>query len=891
MIKKTKEFLYDSSIDVQDRLFYLISIISLFGLLGAIVIGFFIGENTEGLVGTFLVFLFLLLVVTIGKRKNKLVIAANGAAFILIFISLPYTYFTSGGVYGGTPIWFLFVMIFVGMVLKKHEKVAMIIAECLVALACYTIQYFYPATVMTHYRETVFFDSIFSFYIVGIILTILLSFQTFLYRIENNKANKQREEIEDLNKAQNRFFSSMSHEIRTPINTIIGLNEMILREQNISDEVAEDAANIQSASNMLLHLINDILDMSKIQSGQMELTENNYFPGDILSDIVGMLWIKANEKDLDFKISVAPDIPKELFGDEMRIKQILINVINNAIKYTSQGYVSLEVSCRKGKDNTTVMVYSVSDSGIGIKKENIPYLFNAFKRVDEDKNRNIEGTGLGLSIVKQLIDLMGGKITVNSVYTKGSTFIIEIPQQVINSGELGDINIGKNKSNYARAAYKQKFEAPDANILVVDDTKANLMVVQKLLKKTQVKIDTASNGIEALDKTLKKKYDVIFMDHLMPEMNGIDCLHSIRNQIGGLSKESRVIALTANAGSDMQKLYMGEGFDGYLVKPISGDALERALYNQLPGNLVKETGSPDLIDKSFSWVNDHTKKANVVITTDSPSDIPKEIIDKYNIAIISFKIKTDDGVFKVDDEIEANGLLAYMRMNESSGITTLFPSVDDYSNFFAEQLMRAHNILHLSTTSKIYTHSYESAVEAAGVFENVTLYDTEELSTGQGMMVIKACELAVKGYTIAEIIEELDRYKKKVRTTFVVDTLDLLVKQKQISPFVSNIAKAFMIRPVIKIKKGRMKVGSIYIGSRLASWEKYIYSVLDGFDEIDHKVLYVTYIGLSQSELKYIAGILRTRPAFDKVYFVKSSTSIAINCGPGTFGLLYETLQ
>ena len=275
--------------------------------------------------------------------------------------------------------------------------------------------------------------SIFS--VFQIVMGVIMSYTRYRLNQQLVTAERQRKEIEMLNKSQNSFFSNMSHEIRTPINTIIGLNEMILRE-DVSEEVVEDAVNIKAAGKLLLNLINDILDMSKFQSGSMQLLIEPYHTGDMLSDIVGMLWIRAKDKKLDFNVDVSPDIPAELVGDEVRIKQILINVINNAIKYTKEGSVSLTVQCEINADKTCKMIYMVSDTGIGIKSEDIPYLFSAFKRVDETTTKHIEGTGLGLSIVKQLVDIMGGKITVNSVYKKGSTFIIEIPQRIESDGSV-----------------------------------------------------------------------------------------------------------------------------------------------------------------------------------------------------------------------------------------------------------------------------------------------------------------------------------------------------------------------------------------------------------------------------------------------------------------------
>mgnify|MGYP001069983609 FL=1 len=325
---------------------------------------------------------------------------------------------------------------------------------------------------------------------------------------------------------------------------------------------------------MLLTLINDILDLSKIKSGKMEIVNVSYETGALFSEIVNMIWIKAREKGLEFRLQVDPSIPSMLCGDEVRIKQVLINLLNNAIKYTSVGTVTLSIRCERLMLNRVRVWYSVEDTGQGVKKENIPYIFNAFKRVNEEKNRHIEGTGLGLSIVQQLVELMGGEISVNSVYTKGSTFVVTLEQDIVNSRELGTFTLASRSRVHEGEQYHQSFEAPDAHILVVDDNEMNLKVVHKLLKETKVQIDTAESGAECLRLTQYQHYDTILMDHLMPEMDGIECLHALRTQPGGLCQDVPVIALTANAGSNNQLLYRKEGFAGYLAKPVSGALLE-----------------------------------------------------------------------------------------------------------------------------------------------------------------------------------------------------------------------------------------------------------------------------------------------------------------------------
>jgi len=512
----------------------------------------------------------------------------KGATYITVLLLLlfMFSFFSAGGFYSGVPEWFVLCFVYISITLEGRRKAIFFLLCTAETLLCYYIAYYFPESVAKNTQRHTFFDSANSVIMVGALTSVLLLFLNRLYEEENELSKQQKKEIEELNKAENHFFSSMSHEIRTPINTIIGLNEIILRG-DISDDVAENARNIQGASKMLLTLINDILDLSKIKSGKMDIVNVSYETGALFSEIVNMIWIKAKEKGLDFQLHVDSSIPSMLCGDEVRIKQVLINLLNNAVKYTSEGSVSLSVRCERLTLNRVRVWYSVEDTGLGVKKENIPYIFNAFKRVDEEKNRHIEGTGLGLSIVHQLVELMGGEISVNSVYTKGSVFIVMLEQDIIEDEALGTFTLSSRTKIHDTEQYQQSFEAPEAHILVVDDNEMNLMVVRKLLSETKIQIDAVASAAECLKLTLIQHYDGILMDHLMPEMDGIACLHALRAQPGGLCQDTPVIALTANAGSDNQLLYRKEGFSGYLAKPVSGALLEAAVLSILPKELVE----------------------------------------------------------------------------------------------------------------------------------------------------------------------------------------------------------------------------------------------------------------------------------------------------------------
>ena len=724
------------------------------------------------------------------------------------------------------------------------------------------------------------------FSVFQVVMGIIMSYTRFRLNEQLVTAEKQRKEIYMLNKSQTSFFSNMSHEIRTPINTIIGLNEMILRE-DVSDEVIEDAVNIKAAGKLLLNLINDILDMSKFQSGSMQLLIEPYHTGDMLSDIVGMLWIRAKDKKLDFNVDVSPDIPSELIGDEVRIKQVLINVINNAIKYTKEGSVSLTVQCERHEDKICNMIYMVSDTGIGIKSEDIPYLFSAFKRVDETTTKHIEGTGLGLSIVKQLVDLMGGKITVNSVYKKGSTFVIEIPQRIEREGSVGKHDFTSAGTAHKKKEYLPKFESPEARILVVDDNEANLMVVRKLLRDTKVRIDTATSGAKALRKTLNIKYNVIFMDHLMPEMDGIECRRKIKEQTGGRCRDTAIIILTANADEENRALYARENFDGYLAKPVSGDALENELYIHLPKEIVRITGNrSEIAQESISWMSGSKKRKSIVITSESVADLPPELIEKYGIAVIPHKVRTDEGIFKDGKEIETLGVLKYME-NPNHMVLPQGPTVREVEEFFAKQLTYANNVIHISISSKIEHSGYQPSLEASRSFDNVFIIDSGHVSSGQGLMAVVAARLVEEGLSAEQIVKELENYKKKIHTSFIVDNLDFLARAGQVGSGTANVVKSLMGRPVLRLRNGKMGLGMTYFGARENAWKAYINSVMSNAAKIDSRMLFITHVGISKRETDWIREQVEKYQHFDEIYFKQASPAVSVNCGPGTFGLLY----
>ena len=391
------------------------------------------------------------------------------------------------------------------------------------------------------------------------------------------------DEARSATKSKSRFLSNMSHEIRTPINAVLGMNELILRECE-DRKIIEYAANIESSGKMLLSLINDILDFSKIEAGKMELVNVEYQMSSVLNDIVNMIKPRADEKKLKFEIDVNKNMPNVLFGDEVRIKQLAVNLLTNAVKYTDSGSVKLTVDYKEVSEDYIEIYIGVKDTGRGIKDEDKNKLFESFRRISEKENYNIEGTGLGLSITKKILDMMGGSIGVESEYNKGSLFYIRVNQKVNANEPIGDFKKQFEKSLSSRSRYNEEFTAPDADVLVVDDNAMNIEVVKGLLKNTKINVDTATSGKICIEMVKQKKYDIVLLDHMMPGMDGVDTLKALRDE--HLADDTPIIALTANAVSGAREMYFEYGFNDYLTKPISGAKLEKAIRQWLPDELI-----------------------------------------------------------------------------------------------------------------------------------------------------------------------------------------------------------------------------------------------------------------------------------------------------------------
>ncbi|MCR4780291.1 MAG: response regulator [Ruminiclostridium sp.] len=452
---------------------------------------------------------------------------------------------------------------------------------------------------------------------IALVVLLVLAAGLIVWRVMTNTVIRRqyeqiraaKEEAERANSAKSRFLANMSHEIRTPINTIMGMDEMILREdaENVPDEyfkaVTGCAEDIKNASESLLSLVNDLLDMSKIESGKMHLVEQEYDTVDLIRSVVSMIRVRASQKGLTFETDVDENLPKRLYGDAGKIKQIVLNLLTNAVKYTEKGGFVLKVSGERDGEKCAMRV-SVKDTGIGVKPEDMEKLFTAYERLDEEKNSGIQGTGLGLDISRRFAELMDGKLWCESVYGEGSEFILTFTQGIVDGESIGGFT--EHSTERGRGGYKALFTAPDARVLVTDDNPMNLNVAKGLLKATKVGVTTAASGEECLELLKEQSFDIVFLDHMMPGMDGIKTVARIREDHPDLP----VYALTANITAGGEDFYRTKGFDGYLSKPIDSPALERAIMMHLPPELIcapeeADTGEEQVsLPEDMLWLND-----------------------------------------------------------------------------------------------------------------------------------------------------------------------------------------------------------------------------------------------------------------------------------------------
>ena len=589
--------------------------------------------------------------------------------------------------------------------------------------------------------------------------------------------------------AMSDFIANMSHEIRTPINAVLGMDEMILRESK-DEKIIEYAKTIEGAGRTLLSLINDILDFSKIEKGNIEITESNYELSSLLTDVVNMVLLKAESKGLILVTDVESSTPEKLYGDEMRIRQIIINLLNNAVKYTEEGSVTLTAGYEWIDKHNIKLIISIKATGIGIHEQDMGKLFDKFKRLDVNKNKTVEGSGLGLAITNQLLKLMGGNISVESKYGEGSTFTVEIPQKVLTEETIGSFSRKHNTSENDKAVREWNYTAPDARILIVDDTAVNRMVVKELLKRTEVIVDEASGGKECIEMASKTKYDLILLDYRMPEMDGIEVIQHLKVLEDNASKDAPIVALTANAMTGSREKFLNEGFDDYVSKPVAGERLEKLLLTTLPKNKI--------IYGKESYV-DEKGKLNV------ESGIEKcGSKEAYEKVLRVFKDEIEERVNTIKEAYENKDIKRYTIEVHAIKSSSRVIGADALSKL-AEKLEEAGNnndikfIDDKNSELLVLYESYKDIKEETGFENEIEEGEKKELSEEDWIDALKTLrELAysmdfnnasqlvmtIKNYKLLrekkETINKLDTYINKLDWDELVGDIDKILKQNDI---------------------------------------------------------------------------------------------------------------
>lgn len=567
------------------------------------------------------------------KQFNLVRKITKGIIFLYIvimpFMQLDYlegrgTNYSMGmAVYLGYGIFMVYCCVASGILIVYRKKidpkvVHNVLPMMLIMISVVLIQAIVP--------EMLFTSAGITFVSFGIFVS--LESPTEIYKSKTYALEKEKAIAEEANRIKSDFLARMSHEIRTPINSVLGMDEMILRDSKEADTKVY-ALNIKSSATSLLGLINDILDSSKIESGKMEIIEAEFHLDEFLNDICNMIAIKASEKGLKFEVLIDEHLPNGWIGDSVRIRQILLNLLSNAVKYTTKGKVTLKI-CGCMQDEVCKVHFEVRDTGKGIKEEDLPKLFTAFKRIEELENRHIEGTGLGMSIVVNLLQMMNSKLEVDSVYGEGSTFSFDLEQKIFSIEEIGNFK-EKIKKVSKEYTYQVLFTAPDAKILVVDDNDINRKVFTNLLKETQVQITDVNSGKACLDVIQKEHFDLIFMDHMMPEMDGVETFQKMQNMTNQKCMDTPVVILTANAMVGAREQYLEQGFVDFLSKPIQPDKLENLTMTLLieqgvsvnqdveakerEASFTDEVELPDIAEFDWDYAGMYLKDKKILLQT------------------------------------------------------------------------------------------------------------------------------------------------------------------------------------------------------------------------------------------------------------------------------------
>ncbi|MDR0669281.1 MAG: response regulator [Treponema sp.] len=598
-MKKTIHAFFDAffgrELDFRARLFNVLAVAGAVISLLVAALGPFTGAAPVNSLACLFSFLLAVIFLYYSNRTGRYRLFYFITIVVVFILFFPVMFFTAGGYHSGMPVFFVFAVVFTVFMLDDKAAFCMAALELLVYSGLCLYAFRRPESV--HFFETeekLLIDVITAFVVASVVLGITIFLHFRIYNEQHRQLEKARKEAIRLSEIKSTFLANMSHEIRTPINVILGMNEMILRESALlstgGEQIADYSSSIRTAGKTLLELINNILDLSKIESGKTEVLDEEYKTADLIQELSLAGSERAGGKGLRFILETDERLPRKLYGDFIHLKQIGLNFLSNAAKYTEQGSITLRISGNReeiredgtGASSPAVLLrIAVEDTGIGIKEEHREMLFDAFTRVDLPVHRNIEGTGLGLAIARELTELMGGKITVESEWGKGSVFALEVPQIIQHDEPMGSV--------YSGGAAKVKREGPSftasgGRVLAVDDNRENLLVLRSLLRRTLLTVDTATSGSECLDAVKQKNYHVIFMDYMMSGMDGIETFRRLREENKNFTVP--VVALTADARREMKQRFLEEGFSGCLTKPVMWRDLEQCLRERLPAELV-----------------------------------------------------------------------------------------------------------------------------------------------------------------------------------------------------------------------------------------------------------------------------------------------------------------
>jgi signal transduction histidine kinase/CheY-like chemotaxis protein len=572
MIQKIKtklnHYLFSDDLPLQGRMLNLTCVFGLGAVFVAMLSHIVEGSSVYAIYILLTMVIIIIVVTWLFNRYQRYTLGSWLAVIAIGDILFPLLFIVTGGSNGGMAAHFVLGVTLCFMLMHGRSLAFLVILQVVVILACYLTQAFHPELfrMPTDYQR--YIDILQTILVSGLFVGFVLIFQMRIYREEKQKAT-------DAMKAKSEFLAGVSHEIRTPLNAIIGLGELEMRKDLPADTL-ENLSKMQSSGNTLLGIINDLLDISKIESGRFELVPTEYDVPSMINDTVSLNIVRIGSKPIDFTLELAEDLPSRLFGDELRIKQVLNNLLSNAFKYTREGKVTLSLSGRPDGD-AFWLICEIRDTGIGIREEDIDRLFTEYNKLDMTSNRHIEGTGLGLSICKNLVEMMGGRIVVKSVYGEGSAFTANLRQGIVNNARITDatrqnlMSFNYNLERNKRGKNLMLTQMPYGRVLVVDDVVTNLDVARGILLPYGLTVDCAGSGREAvrLIRDEKPRYDLVFMDHMMPEMDGIEAVRLIREEIGTeYAKNVPIVALTANALAGNDNMFKTRGFQDFLSKPI-----------------------------------------------------------------------------------------------------------------------------------------------------------------------------------------------------------------------------------------------------------------------------------------------------------------------------------